>query len=123
MRFTLTMRLLLPLFAQEPPAPARGGRGPFVPKNLKILKAEEVMPAMRSYETGLGVGCNFCHVQGDRASDDNQKKVVARMMIQMVRDVNTRFPEGKGSVTCYTCHRGASEPVSTPPAAAEPARQ
>ena len=123
MRFLATMLLLLPLCAQEPAAPpaqGRGGRGPFVPKNLKLLKPEEVMPAMRAYEAGLGVGCNFCHVQGDRASDDNQHKVTARMMIQLVRDINAKFPDGKGAVTCYTCHHGASEPVSTPPAAAEP---
>jgi hypothetical protein len=122
MRFLATLLLLLPLCAQQPPdqapAPGRGGRAPYVPKNLKILKPEELMPAMRAYEAGLGVECSFCHVQNDRASDDNPNKAVARMMESMVRDVNAKFPGGKGTVTCFTCHRGAQEPVSTPPAPA-----
>jgi hypothetical protein len=117
MRLLATILLFLPLCAQEPPAPGqgRGGREPYVPKNLKVLKQEDLMPAMRAYKAGLGVECSFCHVQGDRASDDNPKKVTARMMQSMVFDINARFPGGKGTVTCYTCHRGAEEPVSTPP--------
>jgi hypothetical protein len=119
MRLLATLLLLLPLCAQQPPAPGgRGGRAPYVPKNLKILTPQELMPAMHRYEAGLGVECEFCHVQGDRASDDIPKKVTARMMESMVRDINAKFPDGKGTVTCFTCHRGAQEPVSTPPPAA-----
>jgi photosynthetic reaction center cytochrome c subunit len=77
---------------------------------------------MGMYIQALGVqqsgGCNYCHVQGDRASDDNPKKVVARMMITMVHDINAKFPDGKEHVTCYTCHRGAEMPLTTPAPAA-----
>jgi hypothetical protein len=78
------------------------------------------MPAMRTYTAGLGVRCDFCHVQ-DRASDDNPMKPIARNMISMVRQINSNF-NGSPRVTCYTCHRGESEPRSAPPApAAAPA--
>ena len=60
--------------------------------------------------------CSYCHVQGDFASDDNPKKDMARMMISMVKDINAKFPDGKMHVTCFTCHRGAEEPLTAPPA-------
>jgi hypothetical protein len=84
---------------------------------LKILKPEEVMPKMQSFRAGLGVRCDFCHVQGDNASDANPKKLIARSMISMTADLNTKFPAGKEHVTCYTCHRGKEEPETAPPAA------
>ena len=74
------------------------------------------MPAMRSFTAGLGVRCDFCHVQGDRASDENHMKVVARNMVSMVQQINTHF-NGSPKVTCYTCHRGESEPKNAPQAA------
>jgi hypothetical protein len=114
-----TMLCLLPLTAQDAPPQGgqkKGGGGP--PKNLKILTAEEVRPAMGAFRVALGVQCSYCHVQGDFASDENPKKNVARMMLGLVHDVNAKFPgEAKQRVTCYTCHRGAAEPLTAPPAA------
>jgi hypothetical protein len=108
--------VLLPLCAQD--APKQGGRGPQPPKNLKILKPEEVRPNKGAFRTALGVQCTHCHVQGDFASDENPKKDVARMMITMVRDVNAKFPgDAKERVTCYTCHRGKVTPETAPPPA------
>ncbi len=72
------------------------------------------MPAMRSYTVALGVKCEFCHVQGDFASDEKHHKEIARLMIQLARDVNAKFPDGKEHVTCYTCHRGSEEPATAP---------
>ena len=126
MRFLATMLLLLlPLCAQDAPPQKKGGGGP--PKNLKVLKPEEVRQVMGTYVAALGVaqsgGCNFCHVQGDRASDENPKKDIARKMITMVKDINSKFPgadSGKVYVTCYTCHRGKTEPDTAPPAAGLP---
>ena len=50
------------------------------PKNLKVLKVptSELIPIMRSFSAGLGVECDFCHVKGDFASDDNPHKNIAR---------------------------------------------
>jgi hypothetical protein len=120
MRFLATMLLvLMPIFAQGgPPPQKKGGGGP--PKNLKVLTPEQLQAgAMRQFTLALGVDCNYCHVQGgDKASDDNPKKLVARSMITMAKDINARFPqaEGKTYVTCYTCHRGKTTPETVAPA-------
>jgi len=106
------------LCAQEPPAGGRGrGRGPQEPpKNLKVLSPDGLMNNMRMATAGLGVMCGFCHEQ-DRSLDTKPEKVTARMMFQMVQDLNSKMPaDAKVKITCYTCHRGAQEPLSAPPA-------
>lgn len=92
-------------------------QGGDAPTNLKVLKPDEVRAAMRKATQGLGVHCDACHVRGDFASDANPKKVTARRMFDMTRGINAKFPDGKEHVTCYTCHRGASEPLTAPPPA------
>ena len=108
MRLIFTALLLAVMaFAQHP-----------APKNLKILPADEnLIPTMRSFTTALGVKCDFCHVQGDFSSDEKHSKLVARHMINMAKEINAKFPDGKTHVTCYTCHRGAEEPAMAPEAA------
>ena len=126
MRLLLVWLLLaLPSLSigQEPAAPApppsEHKGAPHVPKNLKILKPEEVRAAMGSFVSGLGVKCGFCHVQGDFASDAKPEKETARKMIVMTRDINAHFQGATTEmVACYTCHRGATEPLTAPPAAA-----
>ena len=120
MRFLATMLLFtaMTVWAQDAAPKQEGGKsgrgGP--PKNLQILKPEEVRPMMGAFRVALGAqGCNFCHVQGDNASDENPKKVTARKMIEMVNHINSQFPDGKVHVTCYTCHRGKAEPDMAPP--------
>ena len=104
------------LIAQGPP----GGKGKGAPHtNLKVLPDDQnLVPTMRSFVVGLGLadkgGCNFCHEQ-ERASDAKPEKVMARMMIEMVKDINSKFPDGKTHVTCYTCHRGSEMPLTAPP--------
>lgn len=111
MRLTFTALLLAVVaFGQQHPAP----------KNLKLLPADEnLIPTMRSFTVALGVKCDFCHVQGDFASDDKHHKEIARHMITMARDINGKFPDGKTHVTCYTCHRGSTEPAMAPTEAAK----
>jgi len=118
MRFAMVSMLfaLLPLAAQDAPRPPQKGPG-MAHKNLKLLKDDEVRPAMGAFRSALGVQCTFCHEMGNFASDENPHKDKARMMITMVRDVNAKFNDGKEHVTCYTCHRGKTEPESMPPAA------
>lgn len=74
---------------------------------------------MQGFRASLGVQCTHCHVQGDFSLDDNPKKEIARSMIALVKDINAKLPEGKG-VSCFTCHRGAVEPVSAIPAPPPP---
>jgi hypothetical protein len=119
MRFaTLTLFLFLPLCAQPPQGapPKGGGRGP---RNLQILKPEELRDNMMLFTRSLGVRCDYCHVE-DRASDENPHKTTARMMLTMAHDINAKFPDGKVHVTCYTCHHGSTKPETDPPAAAPP---
>jgi hypothetical protein len=120
MRFLLTLLFVVPLCAQEPPAAPKQARPPQAPKNLKVLKVPpaDIRATMQSFRIGLGVQCDFCHVKGDFASDENPKKDIARKMIVLAQDVNAKFPDGKEHVTCYTCHRGAQEPLTAPPPAA-----
>jgi hypothetical protein len=107
---------LVPVFGQDaPPPPAERHHMP-APKNLKLLTPDQLMPAMMAFKSALGVECTFCHVQGDFASDDNHHKEIARHMISMAKDINAKFPDGQTHVTCYTCHRGATEPATTAPA-------
>src|SRR4051812_17497132 len=108
---SLLLILSVSLCAQE-----KAKKGP--PKNLKLLPPDtNIREVMQGFEKALGVTqCTYCHVQGDNASDDNPKKNVARMMISMARDINSKFPDGKQHVTCFTCHRGMEVPVMEAPA-------
>jgi hypothetical protein len=103
----------------------KGKGAPRAPQNLKVLKAattQELIPIMRTFTAGLGVQCNFCHVQGNFASDDNPKKETARHMITMVNQLNAGFNAAMGDtkahVACFTCHRGETEPKTAPEAKA-----
>lgn len=72
---------------------------------------------MRAIARALGVTCNYCHVQGDFTSDENPKKLIARRMIAMTRDLNTAIQSATGKaagastrVHCTNCHRGTAVP-------------
>ena len=43
------------------------------PKNLKVLKPDELPKAMFMARSGLGVRCTYCHTMGDFASDSKDK--------------------------------------------------
>ena len=87
-------------------------------KNIQVLKgipADQVFPTMRFIRDSLGgVACTFCHDGDDRASDAKPQKQMARKMIAMEMAINKDTFNGGVAVTCYTCHRGAAEPVGTP---------
>jgi outer membrane lipoprotein-sorting protein len=90
-------------------------------KNIQVLKgvpADQVVPAMQFVAASLGVECDYCHVRGDHGlapdKDDKKQKVTARKMMQMMLAINKDSFEGRREVTCYSCHRGAAQPVATP---------
>jgi photosynthetic reaction center cytochrome c subunit len=92
-------------------------------KNIQVFKgmpAPHLMEAMHAFKDALGVKCSFCHVQGDFASDDKPEKATARKMVLMARGINKDNFGGERKVTCYTCHRGATEPESKAPQAEQP---
>ncbi len=85
-------------------------------KNIKVLKtlpANQLNPAMHMLEGDLGVTCGFCHIVGKWEKDDLKPKATARKMMIMMMALNKNNFEGKQMVTCYTCHRGAPDPVAT----------
>ncbi len=86
-------------------------------KNIQVLKdlpADQLIPAMQFISASLGVECEFCHVQGAFDKDDKKPKKTAREMITMMMAINKENFEGHREVTCFTCHRGSTDPVGTP---------
>jgi hypothetical protein len=118
MRLLVASLFVCSIFAQPPQEGQK--KAPYVPKNLQVLKVEpsEIRGIMRGYAAALGGKCDMCHIQGDFASDENHHKIIARHMIAMTAEINSKFPDGKIHVTCYTCHRGSHEPATEPPPAA-----
>ncbi len=86
-------------------------------KNIQALKgvpADQVIPAMQFIAASLGVDCEYCHVEHAPDKDDKKQKVTARKMIGMMMAINKENFEGHREVTCYSCHRGSTDPVGTP---------
>lgn len=114
--------------------------------NLKVLPKEitraELVETMKGFAMGLGVRCSSCHMgeEGkplntyDFTSDEKRMKQNARIMLQMVRNINEKdisriqLEDGAKPVTatCFSCHRGKKQPetkapMPPPPPAAAPA--
>jgi len=86
-------------------------------KNIQTLKgipADQVVPSMQFISASLGVECEYCHVHGAMEKDDKKPKVTARKMIAMMMAINKDNFEDRRDVTCFSCHRGAKDPVGTP---------
>lgn len=86
-------------------------------KNIQVLKgvpADQVIPAMQFISSSLGVECEFCHVRNAFDKDDKKPKQVARKMIQMQMAIDKDNFNGENAVTCFSCHRGAENPVAIP---------
>jgi hypothetical protein len=89
-------------------------------KNLQVLPKtltkDELRGLMKAQAKALGVECDYCHEVPDMASDKNEKKVVARKMMQMQKEINDKWIKGvikdadKHPVTCGTCHQGKESP-------------
>ena len=85
--------------------------------NMSDLQLQRTMNMMRS---SLGVHCDYCHVVDDKGGwqfdkDDKKEKKTAREMIAMVMKLNKEQFGGKIEVSCWTCHRGSTHPVSQVP--------
>lgn len=100
-------------------------------KNPKVLSKStttaELRTIMFGFSNALGVDCVHCHVAENRndfstydfASDKNDKKISARTMMHMVKEINDNqltkvvgHKAGTLSVDCMTCHHGKPKPVS-----------
>ncbi len=122
--------------AQAPTAPvAPATSSPS--RNLQVFPKDiaqaDLLSNMKFFAQSLGVRCSHCHVgvEGqplstfDFASDAKREKQTARAMLKMVHKINSEefgvkdFKDVK--VTCYTCHRGSTKPLTAPPPAPAPA--
>jgi len=104
--------------AKGPVAPfSAGGAAIVSASNLKVLTAQNVEYTMQNITFALGVGCVYCHDLNDLSLDIKPKKLKARMMLEMVRDINAKFGDGNTHVTCWTCHRASTTPQLAKPSA------
>jgi hypothetical protein len=92
-----------------------------VQKNIQVLQGmpqAQLIPVMNFISSSLGVRCTFCHInkegKWDFASDEKPEKGTAREMIRMVQNINKTTFRGALEVSCYTCHRGRTRPISVP---------
>ena len=76
-----------------------------------------IMPLMQEIVQALGVQCEYCHSAPRGSGLPEPKKDIARQMIAMTRDLNTRVQTATGKpaaesvqVKCVTCHRGVPIP-------------
>ena len=102
---------------KDPAAPAGPKLAEEEFKNIQALKgipAEQLIPTMQFIAASLGVECEYCHVAHANEKDDKKTKLTARKMINMMMAINKDNFEGHREVTCYSCHRGSTEPVGTP---------
>lgn len=92
-------------------------------KNIKVftqMPAGRLLIAMRDgFSPALGVDCTHCHVVGDFASEENDRKQIARDMMAMDRRITTELLPAvpnlrsqQPQVTCSTCHRGQVKPAT-----------
>ncbi len=87
-------------------------------QNIKVLNAvskerfDHLMAEMNQWVAPPEQGCNYCHNPENMASDEKYTKVVARRMLQMTQNINSKWSSHvkQTGVTCYTCHRGKGVP-------------
>jgi hypothetical protein len=116
--------------AQVSPA-SEGKTAEQVYKNIKALQgtpANELNQSMHLMKGAVGLDCTYCHIEREWEKDVKPAKDVARKMIVMMNEINTRQFGGRQVVTCNTCHNGRpipaampAFPVAEPSVAAKPA--
>jgi len=99
-------------------------------KNIQVLKGlpEGQLSTLMNYvSVSIGVQCIYCHVtQGKDANgfnkwvyerDEKPEKVAARRMMRMTMQLNqTNLADFQNQkITCYTCHRGSTDPTRLVP--------
>ena len=105
-----------PAAAQVSPA-NEGKKAEEVYKNIKALRgtpANELNQSMHLMKGAVGLDCIYCHIEREWEKDVKPAKEVARAMIVMMNDINTRQFGGKQVVTCNTCHNGHPTPAAMP---------
>ena len=126
------LAVAVPGLALAQVSPANEGKtAEQVYKNIKVLQgtpANELNQSMHLMKGAVGMDCLYCHIEREWEKDVKAPKEVARAMIVMMNDINTRQFGGRQVVTCNTCHNGhpipaamPAFPVAEPSVAAKPA--
>ncbi|ANM29613.1 hypothetical protein ABI59_08525 [Acidobacteria bacterium Mor1] len=114
------------VFAEEPAPFSWPERAENLTSLPADLPAENLRAVMTGFTSALGVRCSHCHdgEEGaplgayDFVSDANPKKQTARVMLDMLGDINKKLrtiePGGPARVNmwCHTCHRGHARPTT-----------
>jgi len=90
-------------------------------KNIQALKGipvDDFLQTMGIMTAALQFDCSDCHAQAgtDQVNwaADTPRKIMARMMVNMVTNINKTNFGGRQVVTCWTCHRNRDKPMVTP---------
>lgn len=71
--------------------------------------------ASRAFNRALGVDCAHCHAEPLAGEAERAALAIARRMIAMVEEINTRSLAAIGGrVSCWTCHAGQVVPSRLP---------
>ena len=84
-------------------------------RNYPDLPANGLRQIMEAYSRDLGVGCDYCHIQGDWADDTQLMKLLSRRMFEIQKDMESEYLGTSGAVSCWTCHRGNALPEGNLP--------
>jgi len=76
---------------------------------------------MQAIAQALGVQCEYCHSAPAGSGSPEPRKDIARQMMAMTREINSRVQTATGkaakeavTVECATCHRGVAIPRPLP---------
>jgi hypothetical protein len=122
----LMIWMTIPANAQAPKIPDKFTNLQVLPKDIT---KQDLISTMKLFTRSLGVRCMHCHdvndqiTEGELSSDKKPEKAVARTMMNMTAELNTKYvsqvklPDDPAPkpVNCWTCHRGQVKPELGPP--------
>jgi hypothetical protein len=92
-------------------------------KDIQVLKGipvDQFMDTMGMFAAATAKDCTGCHAgtillgKREAFAEPTPMIQVARRMVTLMNDINTRFFGGQRRVTCYTCHAGSPRPGRVP---------
>ena len=83
--------------------------------NYGELPANRLREIMEAYSRDLGVGCDYCHIEGDWASDAKLMKLLSRRMFEIQERLVSDYLRSDPALSCWTCHRGNALPETNVP--------
>jgi hypothetical protein len=84
-------------------------------RNYRDVPANGLRQIMEAYSRDLGVGCDYCHVQGEWADDAKLMKLLSRRMFEIQEGLESQYLGTVGALSCWTCHRGNALPETNLP--------